>query len=329
MTKKSVKKRKPKKAVKALKKGRVVKKSRVVERHAAVKKVVTVKKAAPVKTPVKHPLKHAAKPAAGGKKKVAFIGMTSCKGCFFQFLLLGRRLADVFENVNITNFWMLKEFNDKEGEYDVVFMDGAVSTERELEELKKAREKARFLIAYGTCACWGGIPSIRNYASKDYRKIVYPTETKHKSRSEVTPVDRHARVDYYMRGCPVNEDEVFALIADLLNNKRPREKDYCVCVECKKRGIKCLFKDGVTCYGPVTYAGCNAPCPAARTPCDGCRGPLPDGNLGAEIELLKEKGVTMDDIRMVFTRYAGSAEKFRETGNGQAEQGNAEGKAEE
>jgi len=250
-----------------------------------------------------------------GRKKIAFIGLTSCKGCFFEFLLLGRRLLDVFGSVEITNFWMLKEFNDAEGAYDVTFMDGAVSTERERQELLKARERTRFLIAYGTCACWGGVPALRNYA-KDYRKTVYPPEgnqPQFTSLDSVTPIDRHVRVDYYMRGCPVNEDEAFEVIADLLAGKKPREKDYCVCVECKKRETRCLFKEGRICYGPVTYAGCNAPCPAVKTPCDGCRGPLPDGNLGAEKDLLIEKGVTDDDIKAVFTRYAGLSEKLSGT----------------
>jgi sulfhydrogenase subunit delta len=245
------------------------------------------------------------------KARVAFIGMTSCKGCFFQFLLLGGKLVDVFENVEIANFWMLKEFNDRKGRYDVVFMDGAVSTERELRELKNVREKTQFLIAYGTCACWGGVPALRNFAS-DYRKAVHPKETKFPSRSEVEPIDKHVKVDYYMRGCPVNEDEAFDVIADLLNGKTPREKDYCVCVECKKRGIKCLFKEGIACFGPVTYAGCNAPCPASRTACDGCRGPLPDGNLGAEVDLLKEHGISREQIKFAFTRYASPAEKAKE-----------------
>jgi coenzyme F420-reducing hydrogenase gamma subunit len=250
-----------------------------------------------------------------GKPRIAFIGLTSCKGCFFQFLLLGRRLASVFRNVEIGNFWMLKEFNDSEGRYDITFIDGAVSTDRELFELEKARERTRFLIAYGTCACWGGVPALRNSA-KDWRNTVFREETKHKSRSEVTPIDRHVHVDYYMRGCPVNEDEAFAVIGDALAGKIPKEKNYCVCVECKKNGTKCLFKDGVACYGPVTYAGCNAPCPAARTPCDGCRGPLPDGNLGAETGLLAEHGVTREEIESVLSRYSSGRSKPPETPKG-------------
>ena len=35
------------------------------------------------------------------KVKLGFFGMTSCKGCYFQFLLLGEKLLDLFENVDI------------------------------------------------------------------------------------------------------------------------------------------------------------------------------------------------------------------------------------
>lgn len=241
------------------------------------------------------------------KKKIAFIGMTSCKGCFFQFLMLGKRLPEMLENVEITNFWMLKEFNDKRSRYDIVFMDGAVSTDRELEELKSVRGRTAYLIAYGTCACWGGVPALRNSAS-NYRKTVYPKEPKFTSRSAVDAIDRHVKVDYYMRGCPVNEDEVYETVADLLSGKKPREKDYCVCVECKKRETKCLFKDGIACMGPVTYAGCNATCPASRTPCDGCRGPLPDGNTDAQAALMEEHGMTKEQIKTAFARYTSTSQ---------------------
>ncbi|MEE9323251.1 MAG: oxidoreductase [Candidatus Aenigmarchaeota archaeon] len=245
------------------------------------------------------------------KPRIAFIGMTSCKGCFFEFLLLGRKIVDIFENMETRNFWMLKEFNDEGGKYDITFMDGAVSTEREAKELKSVRERTKFLVAFGTCACWGGIPSMRNY-SKDYRKIVYPKDTKHKSRGSVDPIDKHVKVDYYMRGCPINEEEALDVIMDLLAKKKPREKDFPVCIECKKCETSCLFKDGIICYGPVTYAGCNAPCPAVGTPCDGCRGPLPDGNLGAARELLEEMGITTEELKGMLTKYAGSSEKFKE-----------------
>ncbi len=241
------------------------------------------------------------------KTKVAFIGLTSCKGCFFEFLLIGKKLETILDNIEIVNFRMLKDFK-KKGNYDITFMDGAVSTKNQIKILRDVRKRTKFLIAFGTCACSGGIPMIRN-SVKNYRKTVYDKEVRRNSLDTVTPLNSHVKVDYYMRGCPINENEVIEVSMDLIAGKKPREKDYCVCVECKKNGTKCLFKEGKVCYGPVTYAGCNAPCPSVGTPCDGCRGPLPDGNRGAEIDLLKERGISEDDIKTVLSRYSGEVKK--------------------
>ncbi len=104
---------------------------------------------------------------------------------------------------------------------------------------------------------------------------------------------------------------MFNVVKDLVKGKTPKEKDYCVCVECKLKETKCLFEDGIVCLGPVTYAGCDAPCPAVRAQCDGCRGPLPDGNIGEEINLLKKHGVSKGDIKRMFRKYALSDKKFK------------------
>ncbi len=238
------------------------------------------------------------------KPKVSFFGMTSCKGCYFQFLMLGERLLDIFKNVEISHFWVLKEHN-KDEPCDIAFMDGAVSNKENIEHVKQVRKNSKYLIAYGTCACLGGIPALRNL-SGGYHKAVYGRSMKRPPLRTVDPLDKHVKVDYYMFGCPINELEALALIRDLLLGKKPREPDYPVCVDCKKTGTRCLFKDGIPCMGPVTTAGCGAPCPASRTPCDGCRGPLSDGNWGEEVDLMYEHGITREKIKQMFSKYTGS-----------------------
>jgi len=240
------------------------------------------------------------------KPRIAFFGHTSCKGCFFEFLILEKRILEILKGADIVHFELIKEYNE-EGPFDITFMDGATSTKEELEMLKKIREDSKFLIALGTCACWGGIPAIKNSAKN--LRVAYPGPVPQKS-IETTPIDKHVKVDYYLRGCPINKDEAFEVIRDLLNGKIPREKDYCVCVECRMKGNRCLFEDGIVCMGPVTYAGCGAPCPSIRAACDGCRGPLPDGNVGQEIKLLLDHGISKEDIKRMFSKYASSSKKF-------------------
>jgi coenzyme F420-reducing hydrogenase gamma subunit len=242
------------------------------------------------------------------RPRIAFFGHTSCKGCFFEFLILENKILELLKVADIVHFELLKEYNE-EGPFDITFMDGAVSTVEEVDILSKIREDSKFLIAFGTCACWGGIPSIKNYVED--LSVAYPKPQTQKT-IDALPIDQYVKVDYYLRGCPISKEECLEVIKDLLVGKTPREKDYCVCVECKLRETRCLFEDGKVCLGPVTYAGCGAPCPTIRASCDGCRGPLPDGNIGQEIKLLTEHGISNDDIKRMFSKYAGPAEKFKE-----------------
>lgn len=246
------------------------------------------------------------------KPKVAFFGMTSCKGCYFQLLLANEKLPHILENIDIVDFWMLNEKPKKTDKYDIAFIDGAVSNHENAELVREVRKKAEYVIAFGTCACLGGIPAMRNPDEKKhnaYHKMVYGNDIEIKSYPHADPVHKHIHVDYQMYGCPINEREVVEVIRDLLLGKKPREPDYPVCVECKKAGIRCLFKDGVPCLGPVTRAGCDAPCPASKTACDGCRGPLPDKNWAEEAKLLKEHGIDRKHIDYMFSKYTGEKVK--------------------
>jgi sulfhydrogenase subunit delta len=249
---------------------------------------------------------------AAKKPMVAFFGMTSCKGCYFQMLLANEKLPHLLGHIDVVDFWMINEKPKKEDKYDIAFIDGAVSNRENAELVMEVREKAKYVIAYGTCACLGGIPALRNKDEKKhkaYHRNVYGREIEVKSYPHAEPVHKYVRVDYHMYGCPVNEREVLQVARDLLLGKKPKEADYPVCVECKKAGTRCLFKDGVACLGPVTRAGCDAPCPASRTACDGCRGPLPDANWAEEAKLLKEHGITRKHLDFMFSKYTGEKVK--------------------
>ena len=246
------------------------------------------------------------------KPKVAFFGLTSCKGCYFQLLLANEALPHLLDKMDIVDFWMLNEAPRKEEKYDIAFIDGAVSNHENAELVREIREKAKFVIAYGTCACLGGIPAMRNPDEKQhnaYHKMVYGKDIAIKSYPHADPVHKHIHVDYHMYGCPINEKEIIEVVRDVLLGKKPVEPDYPVCVDCKKAGISCLFKEGVPCLGPVTIAGCGAPCPESRTACDGCRGPLGDANWGEEAKLLKEHGIDKTKIDFMFSKYTGEKVK--------------------
>jgi sulfhydrogenase subunit delta len=101
------------------------------------------------------------------------------------------------------------------------------------------------------------------------------------------------KVDFTLPGCPITGEEFLKYFPILLGNimtglEIPQIPDSPVCVECKKKGNRCLLLDKKPCFGPMIIGGCDAVCPTARMGCQGCRGLRPTGNVKAMKMTLKQ-----------------------------------------
>lgn len=247
----------------------------------------------------------------GRKPTVGIFALTSCEGCQMRILDLEENLLDIFGLVDIVNFHLAKGKN-KEGPFDVSFVEGAVVTKKEIEKLKDIRQKSKYLIALGTCATYGGVPSIKDFGfAEELEREVYHDPSFLDSLENVYGIGHYVEVDYYLRGCPIDKDEFLKVLKYLLIGNIPRNIEYPVCNECRIRENKCfLVQDKKLCMGPVTFGGCNAPCPTNSIPCYGCRGPLDDANVDALVDVFKNREVSRDDIERMFIKFAGTSKKF-------------------
>lgn len=244
------------------------------------------------------------------KPKVGIFGLTCCDGCELQILNIHEDILDVVKAVEITNFKLGQEKNTDD--YDIAIIEGSVTTPAELEEIKKIREKAKIVVALGTCACWGGVQGM-NFFNKDRDKAkdVYG-DSKFPEVLDSMPLDKYIKVDCYIRGCPINPAEFVRVVKDLLLDKSPKMPNQPVCVECKLRENSCLFLQGKVCMGPVTYSGCGALCPSLNRACEGCYGPMEDANVEPQMTLLKEYGLTKEDLFRKFRKYASMSKLYME-----------------
>jgi len=122
---------------------------------------------------------------------------------------------------------------------------------------------------------------------------------------EVKAVDQVVKVDAYIHGCPVNNDETVKVIKGLLSAAPYKVPEHAVCVECKLKENVCLFEKGQVCMGPVTRAGCGAWCPSNGNTCYNCRGVLPDLNKQGQIDILTKNGYTVEMLKDRFSMYEG------------------------
>ena len=132
----------------------------------------------------------------------------------------------------------------------------------------------------GACATSGGIQALRNFKDvKEFVRIVYATPAYIETLNKSTPISDHVFVDFELRGCPINKNQLVEVISAFLHDRQPNTPAHSVCVECKLRGTVCVMvAHGTPCLGPVTHAGCGALCPAYTRGCYGCFGPMETPN---------------------------------------------------
>jgi len=233
-------------------------------------------------------------------------------GCHISLLDLDEEILDVLgiADIKCTPIADVKQ----PPEVDVALIEGAVANEGNEEVLKEYREKAKVLIAFGTCACFGGIPGMRNlYHRKDVLNRAYvDTESTVDGRlpdgedipkllQNVKPLSDVVEVDYLIPGCPPVPETIKTVLVTLTEGKEPELPTRNLCEECPRehedmlvpqRGFltdevraiceveqidpdKCFLEQGVVCMGPATREGCAARCLKGNMPCRGCMGPTP------------------------------------------------------
>lgn len=203
------------------------------------------------------------------KMKIAFNWASSCGGCEIAILELGTKLVDLANKVDIV-FWPAAfdyKYSDLEAmadnSIDVAFENGAIQNSEDEHIAKLLRAKSKLLVAFGTCAYLGGIPSLANTTNRDgifassYKETpttdnpekTFP-QTKVQARegeltipefyNTVKTLNQTVDVDYYVPGCPPVGEQVSKVINQFVDGPLPPKgavlgaSDKSLCHECKR-----------------------------------------------------------------------------------------------
>ncbi|MFW9924823.1 MAG: hypothetical protein ACFFDW_16195, partial [Candidatus Thorarchaeota archaeon] len=110
-----------------------------------------------------------AKKVSKPKPKIGIYALTSCYGCQLSIAMVSK-LLDIVSVVNIKSYYMVSSNSSIHEKVDIAFVEGSVSTEQDLEELKEIRKNAKILVAIGACAINGGVQSWAK-ENMDYEKM--------------------------------------------------------------------------------------------------------------------------------------------------------------
>jgi coenzyme F420-reducing hydrogenase gamma subunit len=249
---------------------------------------------------------------SSSKPKLAVFKLASCDGCQLQLLNLEEMLLALAERVEIAYFPEATS-HESPGPYDIVLVEGSVTTPHDLARIRRIRDEARTLVTIGACATAGGIQWLRNTAEiEEWKHHVYPSPQWLDVLPTSTPVAAHVKVDHEIHGCPVNEAQVLRVLVRLLLGATPDLPGHSVCLDCKRRGHVCvLVSRGLTCLGPVTRAGCGALCPGLGRECYGCFGPSDGAQVAPLADEFLRLGLTEREIARRFSGVTGNAPAFR------------------
>jgi F420-non-reducing hydrogenase small subunit len=237
------------------------------------------------------------------KVPVSFEWLSGCSGCELGIVDLHERLLKVLEAIEIVRLPILIDVKGYP-KAAVGVVTGALRTTHDVECAEKMRESCDKILAFGTCAVYGG-PQGSGYAhtlaelgesayTKNPTTITdfVPDQGVPRLLPEgVRPLDSAIDVDLYLPGCPPHSYYIFDSLEALVQGRAPEFGHENVCAKCTRKmshteadAIKrihdvdvdpdlCFLSQGILCMGSATLDRCIAPCPRHGVPCTGCAGP--------------------------------------------------------
>jgi NAD-reducing hydrogenase small subunit len=164
------------------------------------------------------------------KVKVATAWLDGCSGCHMSLLDMDAAIISLAQKIELV-YGPLVDAQEFPEDVDVTLVEGAVSSQDDLNKIRKIRQRTRLLIALGDCAVTGNVPAMRNsipvqrllqriYVEGVQASKVIPTDGVPPLLKQARPLREFVKVDMCLPGCPPPAKTISSVLSELLDGRK-------------------------------------------------------------------------------------------------------------
>ena len=165
------------------------------------------------------------------KARLATLWLDGCSGCHMSLLDIDEAILAVAAQADLL-YGPLVDAQEFPADIDVALVEGAVSSQDDLEKICHVRRNTRILVALGDCAVTGNVPAMRNPLTvKSILERVYiegadtakglPGEGAPPLLKQALPLHDVVKVDLHVPGCPPSARMILFVVKELLEGRIP------------------------------------------------------------------------------------------------------------
>ncbi len=140
------------------------------------------------------------------KKKVGIFTFTCDEGCSIYLIeIFNKKLIAWLEKMELAYFLSIKDRRDAKS-FDIVLVEGAITTERDLKEIEEVRKMTKVLIGMGNCAITGMPTCQRNNFNENQTEAIKGELDKFNFLPKCQAIKEVVKLDDEIPGCPIGEE---------------------------------------------------------------------------------------------------------------------------
>jgi NAD-reducing hydrogenase small subunit len=165
------------------------------------------------------------------KIKLATIWMDGCSGCHMSLLDMDAAIIPLVRKVDIV-YGPLADAQEFPEEVDVTLVEGAISTQEDVDKLQQIRQRTRMLVSLGDCAVTGNVAGMRNMVpvNKLLQRIYVegadeagciPGDGLPQLAKLSRPAQDFVKIDVCLPGCPPSSKVISGFLNSLVEGRKP------------------------------------------------------------------------------------------------------------